>query len=201
MLVRDLMTPDPITVTRRTAIKEALTILAERGVSALPVVDGSGRLRGIVSEADLIAQAVVRDPRAHESAVMVQPLEPPHAVDDVCTRSVMTVRSNDDVATAVDLMTSIGAKSLPVVDDDHHLVGILSRSDVVAALARSDAVIAADTSELLESFGHGDWLVEVDDGSVRITGPSGPGEHSLAHVVAHTVRGVVEVRVDDRGST
>ena len=68
------------------------------------------------------------------------------------------------------------------------------------ALARSDAVIAADTAALLQSFGHGDWLVEVEDGSVRITGPSDPGELSLAHVVAHTVAGVVEVRIVSSGS-
>ena len=64
MLVRDVMTTAPVTVTRDTSVKETLTILAGRGISALPVVDGSGRLHGIVSEADLIAETVPRDPRA-----------------------------------------------------------------------------------------------------------------------------------------
>ena len=200
MLVRDVMTMGPVTVSRETTVKEALTILADRGISALPVVGGSGRLHGIVSEADLIAETVPRDPRAHERPIVVEPLHPAHLVDEVCTRSVVTVRPDDDVATAVDLMASTGAKSLPVVDDARRLVGIVSRSDVVAALARSDAVVASDVAVLLDSCGHGDWVVEVDDGSVRITGPSGPAEHSLAHAVAHTVAGVVDVRIEDGGA-
>ena len=196
MLVRDVMTRNPVTVTRRTTVKEAMTILADRGVSALPVVTGAGRLHGIVSEADLIAETVPRDPRAVERPIVLEPIRPAHVVDEVCTRSVVTVRPDDDVATAVDLMASTGAKSLPVVDDDHRLVAIVSRSDVVAALARSDAVVAADIRALLHSCGHADWGVEVDDGAVRITGPTDAGQRSLAHAVAHTVAGVVDVRVD-----
>ena len=195
MLVRDVMTQDPVTVSRRTSVKEALTLLAQRGVTALPVVEPSGRLYGIVSEADLISETVARDPRAQERPVVVEPLYPPHTVAEVCTRSVVSVRMDDDVATAVELMTSTGAKSLPVLDEDRRLLGIVSRSDVVAALARSDEVIAADIDAVFESLGHGDWLVEVEDGAVEIAGPDGVAERSLAHVVAHTVLGVVEVRV------
>lgn len=196
MLVRDVMTRDPITVTRRTSIREALRVLADHGISALPVVDASGRMYGIASEADLIAETVVPDPRAHERPIEITPVHPPRFVDEVCTRSVVTVRPADDVALAVDLMGSTGAKSLPVVDDDWQLLGIVSRSDVVAALARTDAVVAADIQAVLESCGRGDWLVEVEDGSVHISGPTGTAERSLAHVVAHTVPGVVDVRID-----
>ena len=201
MLVRDVMTAGPATAGRGTTVKQALTILADRGISALPVVDDSGRLHGIVSEADLIAETVPRDPRAQERPIVIEPLHPAHLVDEICTRSVVTVRPDDDVATAVDLMASTGAKSLPVVDDDRCLVGIVSRSDVVAALARSDDAVAADVAALLDSCGQGDWTVAVVDGSVRITGPSGAAERSLAHTVAHTVAGVVDVhvRADERG--
>jgi CBS domain-containing protein len=196
MLVRDVMTSDPVTITRRTTVKEALAILARRGFAALPVVGASGRLYGIVSEADLIAENVVWDPRAPERPITVEPLRPAHLVEEVCTRAVVTVGPSDDVATAVDLMASTGARSLPVVDG-HDLVGVVSRSDVVATLARSDAAIPCDVEELLASFGHGDWFVVVDDGMVRISGPSGAAEHSLAHLVARTVRGVVGVRIDE----
>jgi CBS-domain-containing membrane protein len=189
------MTPEPATVSRRTSVKEALTLLARRRVTALPVVEPSGRLYGIVSEADLISETVPRDPRAQERPVMVESLYPPHEVADVCTRSVVSVRADDDVATAVELMTATGAKSLPVLDDEERLVGIVSRSDVVAALARSDDAIAADIDARLASLGRNDWLVEVEDGAVSISGPDGVAERSLAHVVAQTVAGVVEVRV------
>ncbi len=195
MLVRDLMTPEPVTVTVETSVKEALGRLARLGITSMPVIDDRHRLCGIVSEADLIRDVVARDPRAQERPVEVEPMFPPHTVDEVYTRAAASVRADDDVAKAVELMTALSAKSLPVVDDRGHLVGVLSRSDVVQALARADDVIAADVDEVLASLGHGDWLVEVDDGLVEISGPSGPAEHSLAVVVARTVPGVVEVRV------
>lgn len=195
MLVREVMTPDPVTVGRMTTIKEALKILAHRGFTAMPVVGDTGALYGIVSEADLITENVARDPRAQERPIIVEPLDPPHLVEEVCTRAVVTVAPADDVLTAVDLMALTGAKSLPVLDG-RELVGVVSRSDIVAALARSDESIAADLQALLESLGHGRWVVTVEDGSVRISGPRGAAEHSLAHVVARTVGGVVGISVD-----
>ena len=174
MLVQDLMTPEPMTVRPSTTVKEALSRLAEHGITCLPVVDGAGRLQGVVSEADLIRDVVAPDPRAAARPVSIEPVFPPRTVEEVYTRHPVSVRRNDDLARAVDVMTSTAVKSLPVADD----------------------VIAADVDELLRSLGHQDWLVEVSDGIVNVSGPSGAPERSLAHVVAHTVPGVIEVRVD-----
>jgi CBS-domain-containing membrane protein len=196
MLVRDLMTPDPVTVTPATGIKKALRTLAHLGITSMPVVDDHRRLCGIVSEADLIRDVVARDPRAQERPIVVSPLFPSETVADVYTRSAASVRCDDDVANAVDVMTALFAKSLPVLDDGGRLVGMLSRSDVVQALARSDDVIAADIDDLLGSLGHRDWLVEVANGVVAVSGPSGAAERSVAVVVARTVPGVVAVHVD-----
>jgi len=197
MLVREVMTTDPVTATLETTIKDALRTLADLGVTALPVVDDHGRLRGIVSEADLILESVPRDPRAQERPIMIQALYPPTTVEDVYTRVAVTVVPEDDVAVAVELMTSTGAKSLPVVDRDHGVVGVVSRSDIVRELARPDAQIAADIDQRLVSVGHDDWLVEVDDGVVQVTGPADAGLSSLAFVVARTVPGVVDVHVSE----
>ncbi|GAA4381395.1 HPP family protein [Nocardioides caricicola] len=196
MLVRDLMTPGPATVRPSAHLKEALTTLARLGITSLPVVDDHGRVCGIVSEADLIREAVARDPRAPEHPVTVEPLFQPRTVEDVYTRVAASVRVDDDVADAVETMVAISAKSLPVLDEHGRLVGILSRSDVVRALARADEAIAADIDQLLASLGRADWLVEVDEGVAEISGPDGPAERSLAYVAARTVAGVVEVRVD-----
>ena len=196
MLVRDLMTPDPMTVNLDTHVKEALARLARLGITSMPVVDSKHRLCGIVSEVDLISDLVARDPRAQERPVMVEPLFAPTTVEDVYTRSPASVRIDDDVANAVETMVAISAKSLPVLDERGRLVGMLSRSDIVQALARADDVIAADIDDLLSKLGRADWLVEVEEGVVDISGPEGTAERSLAHVVAHTVPGVVQVRVD-----
>jgi len=194
MLVRELMTPDPVVVTPETSIKEALSRLADMGITSMPVVDKHHKLRGIVSEADLIREVVPRDPRAQERPIEIEPLYPPHAVEDVYTRSAVSVHADDDVAIAVETMTALSAKSLPVLDDHGRLIGIVSRSDVVQALARTDDVIAADLDDLFDELDHADWLVEVDEGVVEISGPQGSAEHSLAVVVARTVPGVIEVR-------
>ena len=196
MLVQEVMTREPVTATPGTRVKVALQRLAEHGITALPVVDARRRLLGIVSEADLIREAITRDPRAPEGAVIVESLYPAHRVEEVYTRSTVSVRSEDDVASAVDLMSATGAKSLPVLDEIGSLVGVLSRSDVVRALARDDDTIAADLDDVLTRLGHDDWLVEVEEGVVEVTGPSNLGEVSLAHMVAHTVPGVVEVHVE-----
>lgn len=194
MLVREVMTAEPVTTTLQTSTKAARVRLAELGITSMPVVDRSGRLRGIVSEADLIQDVVIRDPRAHERPITIDPLYPPSTVEDVYTRAVVTVAADDDVTVAVELMTTTGAKSLPVVDHDHRLVGVISRSDIIRALARGDAEIAADVDRLLADIGHADWFVEVVDGVVSVSGPT-PDESSLARVVAQTVPGVVDVRV------
>jgi len=196
MLVRDLMTPDPFTVTPETHVKVALATLARLGITSMPVVDSKRRLCGIVSEADLISDLVARDPRAQERPVTIEPLFAPTTVEAVYTRSPSSVRVDDDVATAVETMVVISAKSLPVLDERGLLVGMLSRSDVVQALARADDVIAADIDDILGALGRTDWLVEVEEGVVEISGPEGTAERSLAHVVAHTVPGVVQVRVE-----
>lgn len=195
MFVRDVMTRDPATVTGDCGIKQAVTILADRGISSLPVVDDEGRICGVVSEADLIREAFPPDPRSH--------VLPPHDltrtrpvwVEQVMTPHALTVHETTDVADAVEVMTSTAVKSLPVLDDDGRLVGVLSRSDVVRALARSDAMIAADIDAVLTALGHEDWLVEVHDGVVEVSGPGDLAQHSLAHVVARAVPGVGEVHV------
>ena len=194
MLVRDVMTVDPMTVTPDTGVKATLRRLSQLRVTSFPVLDDQDKLCGIVSEADLIRGLAIADPRAHERPITMHPVTPARTVDDVYTRTPTTVRPEDDVITAVDLMGAQGFKSLPVVDDGHRLVGIVSRSDVVLALARDDGLIAEDIGRVFRELGHDDWLVEVAEGVVEISGPDAV-QHSLAHTIARTVPGVVGVRI------
>ncbi len=194
MLVKDVMTRNPITVVPSVGIKAAMTKLAFAGITSMPVVDEVGRLCGIVSEADLIA-GVADDPRAHERPVTIRPVTPPHRVDDLYTRSPMAIGPQDDVTQAVDVMAAKGFKSLPVVDHQGRLLGVISRSDVVRALARDDDVIAADICRLFEDLGHTDWTATVASGRVQINGPVDAAHRSLAHALSRTVPGVVEVHL------
>jgi len=194
MLVKDVMTQRLVTITPDTGIKGALTKPGFVGVTSVPVVDAHGRLCGILSEADLIGN-LADDPRAHERPITIRPLTTARTVDDVYTRSPIVIRSGDDVTSAVDMMAAHRFKSLPVVDHQHRLVGIISRSDVVRALARDDEAIAQDIRRLFEKLGHTGWTVQVATGIVEISGPSHASHRSLAHAVSRTVPGVVHVHV------
>jgi osmotically-inducible protein OsmY len=75
------------------------------------------------------------------------------------------------------------------------VVGMLSRSDVVRMLSRSDEDLEQAVDALLASVGLVDWVAEVSEGTVALSGPADSSQHALARLVASTVPGVVDVRV------
>lgn len=192
MLVREVMTHRPVSTTATTTVKEALVLLAEHRVTSLPVRDAGGRLVGVVSEADLIRELVPTDPRGHELPVTGWH-DTPHTVGEVMSTHPVTVRPETDVATAVELLTSTTVKSVPVLDDTGHLVGMFSRSDVVRVLSRADEELARDVDAHLVDVGLDQWTAEVTDGVVTLIGPSGASDRALADLMARTVPGVVDV--------
>jgi CBS domain-containing protein len=195
MLVREVMTTSPVTVRPGTTVPAALRLVAEAHVTSLPVVNAAGKLRGIVSEADLIKDRVPSDPRLHELAHQGELPDHHEFVEQVMTPHVIAVGPDDDVVRAVETMTSTTVKSLPVVDRSGRVLGMLSRSDVVRVLAGSDADLRRDIDCALTRVGLRDWLVEVRDGTVDLTGPSDLAAVDLARLAATTVPGVTSVRI------
>jgi CBS domain-containing protein len=196
MLVREMMTHEPVTVSRETGLKDAMRLLDAHSITSMPVVEPTGRIVGVVSEADLVRTCVHPDGRAHMIPVAadVAPHGRPSSTADVMNRHPVTVEGDLDVADAVHLMSSASVKSLPVVDRTDRVVGMLSRRDIVHLLARGDELIGQDLATLLGSMG-GDWLSEVHDGAVTVDGPVGVKEWSLAATAAWTVPGVMSVTV------
>jgi len=192
MLVFEVMTKRPVTVRPGTRIKEALALLAENHVTALPVATAAGKLCGVVSEADLIRELLPRDPRAYE----IPPVDDRSrsvTVEDVMTPHPVTVYPETDLVEAVELLTSTTVKSVPVVDRHGNLLGVLSRSDIVRLLARADADIQRQVDDLLRSTGLKDWLVDVQDGTVQLLGPEGSDDTLVVRLLAATVPGVIDV--------
>jgi CBS domain-containing protein len=194
MLVREVMTSPAVTARPDLPLKRVAQLLDEHSITALPVVDDGGRIVGVISEADVVLEAVPHDPRAH--------IEPHHLGNsphfaraaDVMNYHPVTVHPDTDLAEAIDLMISTTIKSLPVVHDGV-VVGVVSRRDVVAVLAREDQAIATELGKLVRDLGT-DWLIRVTNGIVTIEGPADERERELMRTVAATVPGVVAVRFD-----
>jgi CBS-domain-containing membrane protein len=125
--VRDIMTPDVISLVATTSVDEAARCLTFHQVTGAPVLD-QGRIVGVVSKSDLV------DPR-YRSAPADE-----LTVRDAMTRAVHAVRPGDPAMLAVRLMVQEGVHRMVVVDDQGRLAGIVSAMDVLRALARGDAV-------------------------------------------------------------
>jgi CBS domain-containing protein len=191
MLVRELMTSPAVTVGPGTTLKQAVHLLDEHRISAMPVVDDTGRIVGVVSEADVLRESIPPDHRAYGRLVEIS-APPAHlAVADVMTNLSLSVSPDDDVSDAVELLVDTQVKSLPVVAAGR-VVGMVSRRDVIAVLARADLLIEAEVDEALRVAGV-ECTVEVVDGVVYLRDRSEPEALSTARVVASGVPGVVGV--------
>lgn len=194
MLVSEVMTAPPLAVGRDSTLAEAIDLLGGRGVSALPVVDADGRLVGIVSEADILRQSLPQDPRAH-----LRPT-PPVAEEELRVEDVMTVdpvgvAPHGDCADVAQVLADTGWKSLPVVEDGV-LVGMVSRSDLLRALAVSDGQLATAIQEAFAAVGHPEWVAVVRAGHVTLDLPAEGGPEA-ALATASTVAGVRSVRLSN----
>lgn len=138
--VGQVMTPQPLTVQPQTPLRELVTLLISRGYRALPVVDREGRIVGIVTRGDLIERGGLRlrvellpvlEPEALEQELHRLEGESPLVAADLMTGEVVTVRPETNLAAAAHLMAQQRLNPLPVVDAAGHVVGIISRADLL----------------------------------------------------------------------
>ncbi|GIH73898.1 HPP family protein [Planobispora longispora] len=195
MLVRDVMSSPVVTVSPDDSVREAVRVLYTHNITAAPVVDDSGALAGIVSEMDLLQGEFQPDPRATVRAVPGNAAPPPHRVAEVMTREVVTVSPVTDAVQLVGLLVAKRVKSLPVVQNDR-VVGMVSRRDLMAMLARSDKKLREDVlAALHEQYPFGPrWEVTVRDGVAELRGHAGVHHDQIADLLARTVPGIVRVR-------
>lgn len=125
--VREVMTTAPATVTLETSVSAARTLLQQRQIHHLPVLD-QGRLVGIVSERDLLQ--VQPSPATSLSVWEINYLLDKLSVGEVMTRFVITVTPDTPVLEAVRRLVGQKISALPVVENGQ-LIGIITRSDVL----------------------------------------------------------------------
>ncbi len=149
--VADVMSRDPIVVRPQTPLKEAIQTLAERRISGLPVVDEGGKLVGIVSETDLMWQETGVTPPAYimflDSVIFLKnPVQYERDLHKALGQTVGEVMSSDPVTVSPDkplkeaaqLMHDRSVHRLPVVDTTGKVIGILTRGDIVRAMAAGE---------------------------------------------------------------
>jgi CBS domain-containing protein len=218
--VADVMTNLVVMLYPKDTIHEAAQRLAKNGISGAPVVE-DGKVVGIVSESDLIHAVMPPVPVNHGASVLdlLTVVGHPHmrrhdhgkTVADVMSTMVIEASPDMSVWQAASLMERKGVKRLPVVDSDDYLVGIISRADLVKAMARDDDQIQNEifetTSlflglETIESFS-----VTVEQGVAVLAGTADRSStRTLAIKLAGRTPGVVEVvdemthLIDDRHS-
>ena len=147
-IVSDVMSYNPISVKPEMPLKEAIKILAEQRISGLPVVNENGKLVGIVSETDLMWQESGATPPPYimllDSVIF---LENParyekeihkalgETVKDVMTKNPLTTTPDQLLSTAAKLMHEHDIHRLPVLDENEKIIGILTRGDIIRAMA------------------------------------------------------------------
>lgn len=193
MLVREIMTAPAFSVHKDSPLDEALRAMAERRVTTLPVVVDDDVLVGVVSEVDVLRRAVEPDRRAH--AIPPGESTPlPAAIGEIMTPDPRTTTEGSDVADLITLFTTSSFKSLPVVRG-RRLVGVISRSDVIRALWRTDAELSTDLHAAFHEYGQDNWHIDVDHGVVEVRGTGTTRERDIAAAIAHSVLGVRRVHV------
>ncbi len=133
MLVKDWMTPAPLTVSPSTVVLEALKLLKSRGFRRLPVVDGAA-LVGMVTEKDL---KDAMPSKANTLSVWeLNQLLGKLAVREVMTNNLKTCRASDTLESAALTMQAAKIAGLPVLDSAGALVGMLTITDVLGAFTQ-----------------------------------------------------------------
>jgi len=124
-LVHDFMTSSVVTLTPDMSVGQAARALVRRGYSGAPVVDESRRLVGVFSETDAL------DTLASAAFYSL----PEESVGDRMSAEVVSISPDADLYAATQKLRETGLKRLPVVDGDGRLVGLVTRRDVMKALA------------------------------------------------------------------
>jgi CBS domain-containing protein len=148
--VADVMSHDPIVVRAETPLNEAIQILAERRISGLPVVDDVGKLLGIISETDLMWQETGVTPPAYimfldsviylkNPATYERDLHKAlgQTVGEVMSKNPITISPDKTLREAATIMHDRSVHRLPVLDRTDQVIGILTRGDIIRAMAAS----------------------------------------------------------------
>ncbi|MCX4913141.1 CBS domain-containing protein [Streptomyces sp. NBC_00687] len=204
--VGDVMTHAVVAVGRKALFKDILERMEKWQVSGLPVLEGDGRVIGLVSEADLLSKEVFRGRDADRLTRLrsVPELAKAEAVsaEELMSAPAVTVHAEATLAEAARVMALRHVKRLPVVNDEGVLEGVVSRGDLLKVFLRPDTELADEIKHsVVDAVGAaaptGSVGVSVHDGVATLTGQM--KDVTLIPLVARMAQGVEGVvKVDCR---
>lgn len=203
--VEQLMTPADLVVSVRpdTPYKVVAGLLCAYSISGVPVLGPTGRVIGVVTEADLLAKEIRasgpmigRTPMQHGAGTEPDKAKALTAMD-LMTSPAITAAPRELAASAAVRMQLRGVRRLPVVDEDGHLLGIVSRRDLLRPYLRRDEEIRAEALVLIaDEFGTvpAGWSVTVQGGVLTLNGELPThGDVLAVYAAVGRIDGVVSV--------
>ena len=175
--VGDVMTTQVVTVSKTARYKDAVRLMTEHKVNALPVIADRGQVIGMVSEADVLRKQEQNFRRFGTG----RPRRTRHERDqakartagELMTAPAITIHPEAPLGAAARLMNGHNIRRLPVVDATGTLIGIVSRRDLLSVFLRSDEEIAAEVHDVIATIllDDGDRIsVTVRHGLVTLSG-------------------------------
>lgn len=156
MKARDVMTSPVVTVKPAESVKDAARLFLQRRISGVPVVDDQGRLVGIVSEGDLVHRSEISTQRRRPWWLVLMAGDEGSAAEyikahakrvaDIMTKKVITAAPDTPLHKIAETLEKYGIKRLPIVRDGQ-LVGIVSRANLVQAIATSGSKLDVPLSD------------------------------------------------------
>ncbi|NGO47310.1 CBS domain-containing protein [Streptomyces ureilyticus] len=215
-IVSELMTTDVVDVRQDATFTEIAKLLAEHGITAVPVVDDTDRPLGVVSEADLLRKEASRlDPAGLLPSLHPESAERTKAdattAEGLMTSPAVVARPEWTVVEAAQAMERSQVKRLPVVDESGRLIGVVSRADLLRVFLRGDRAVREEITGdvLMRTLGIPPTAVTVHVVEGRVTLRGTVERRSVIPValrLCRSVDGVVDVsehldfKVDDTGS-
>ncbi|KQX67361.1 MULTISPECIES: CBS domain-containing protein [unclassified Streptomyces] len=202
-IVSDVMTRAVIAVGRDAPFKDIVRLMERWKLSALPVLEGEGRVIGVLSEADLLPKEEFREgvPDRFTQRERLSDLAKAGALtaEDAMSSPAVTVHGTTTLAEAARIMARRNVKRLPVIDGEGKLEGVVSRSDLLKVFLRDDEDLTEEVRhevvDRLFPLSADHIRVEVSDGVVTLTGwVDGAELIPVAERLARAVEGIVDVR-------
>ncbi|MFY9622785.1 MAG: CBS domain-containing protein [Rhodoplanes sp.] len=212
----DVMVRDVVTTKPDDLVADAIKLLIQHDVSALPVVDSAGKVIGIISEADLVRREEIGTEKHRPwwlealtpASTLAEEFAKSHGrhVSEVMSTKVVSASEDTPLGEIATLLERNRIKRIPILRDGK-LVGVVSRSNLIQAVASAQAQLAKTVdsdrqirSELLDRLKQQDWTdfgsrnVIVSDGVVHLWGLVGSEEeHQALLALAEDVPGVIRV--------